>query len=310
MEALMKKIVPLFVCALVGVVSCGTNEIEDPEPIEVADSSLLYSLCLGLPDVDLDLVCNDVDNCPDVCNPDQKDTDCDGVGNACDNCPYTSNPDQKDTDCDGVGDACDNCPYVANPDQKDTDGDGKGDACDTPCGGCGGAGGGGAGGGGTGGGGAGGGGAGGGGAGGGGAGGGGAGGGGGGDCEDDYSCGCTLTQGYWRNHPEDWDFAPNTQFFGNVGMTYYDALTTSPAGNMYYVLAKQYIAAKLNGLNDASVPPDVTAAFNDATTLFIHNTPAQVGASNSLENQAEDLADVLVEYNEGDSNPGPDHCDD
>jgi len=57
------------------------------------------------------------------------DTDEDGVGDDLDNCPDIANPDQTDLDADGVGDACDNCPEVPNPDQADSDGDGVGDAC-------------------------------------------------------------------------------------------------------------------------------------------------------------------------------------
>ena len=81
-------------------------------------------------DSDEDEVPDELDNCPDVYNPDQTDTDLDGVGDACDNCPTVGNPGQEDQDDDGVGDACDNCPSVANPDQTDSDGDGAGDACD------------------------------------------------------------------------------------------------------------------------------------------------------------------------------------
>jgi hypothetical protein len=60
------------------------------------------------------------------------DSDGDGICDAVDNCPAVANPDQKDTDHDGVGDACDNCPTVANPDQKDSDHNGVGDACQAP----------------------------------------------------------------------------------------------------------------------------------------------------------------------------------
>ncbi|MCW5801311.1 MAG: thrombospondin type 3 repeat-containing protein [Deltaproteobacteria bacterium] len=109
-----------------------------------------------LTDRDSDGVPDNLDNCPDLSNPDQVDTDGDGQGDACDtdddndgvadgsdNCPLVPNPDQTDTDGDGVGDACDNdadgdsipnaddnCPFAANGDQTDLDGDGLGDACD------------------------------------------------------------------------------------------------------------------------------------------------------------------------------------
>ncbi len=117
-------------------------------------------------DSDGDGITDDLDNCPSINNPDQKDTDDDGTGDACDsdsdgdgisddedNCPLISNPDQKDADSDGIGDACestggpgdgdldededgiknddDNCPTDPNPSQIDSDGDGLGDACDS-----------------------------------------------------------------------------------------------------------------------------------------------------------------------------------
>jgi len=49
----------------------------------------------------------DLDNCPDVYNPDQADSDVDGVGDLCDNCVDVYNPDQTDSDGDQIGDACD-----------------------------------------------------------------------------------------------------------------------------------------------------------------------------------------------------------
>ena len=71
-------------------------------------------------DVDDDAVPNDIDNCPNVYNPDQQDTCGDGIGDAC----------RPDTDGDGIPDDCDNCPTVSNSDQKDTNGNGTGDVCD------------------------------------------------------------------------------------------------------------------------------------------------------------------------------------
>jgi hypothetical protein len=65
----------------------------------------------------------------DPCAGHGGDTDGDGICDDVDNCPNTYNPDQKDSDGDGIGDVCDNCPSVFNPDQLDRYGLGKGDAC-------------------------------------------------------------------------------------------------------------------------------------------------------------------------------------
>jgi hypothetical protein len=80
-------------------------------------------------DTDSDTIPDNIDNCRNTPNSDQRDVDGDGIGDACDNCRNNPNPDQLDTDGDGIGDACDNCPTVFNPDQLDTDGNGQGDAC-------------------------------------------------------------------------------------------------------------------------------------------------------------------------------------
>jgi len=57
------------------------------------------------------------------------DTDRDGIADDVDNCPNVANPDQADEDKDGIGDACDPCPIVAGA-SPDTDGDHIPDACD------------------------------------------------------------------------------------------------------------------------------------------------------------------------------------
>ncbi|MCH8252895.1 MAG: hypothetical protein IID36_10630, partial [Planctomycetes bacterium] len=112
----------------------------DPDPDDCDD------------DADDDGVCDDVDNCPGVSNPDQIDADGDGRGAACDSdddnpnecadtdgdtcddCSsgtYDPGNDGDDADGDGICDDGDNCKDIANPDQGDQDGDGVGDECDS-----------------------------------------------------------------------------------------------------------------------------------------------------------------------------------
>lgn len=77
--------------------------------------------CISGPgDPDGDGLCNAIDSCEDVANPDQSDLDLDRIGDACD----------PDLDGDAFANLQDNCAEFANPDQLDTDGDGAGDACD------------------------------------------------------------------------------------------------------------------------------------------------------------------------------------
>jgi hypothetical protein len=135
--------------------------------------------------------------------------------------------------------------------------------------------------------------------------------------------GCTLTQGYWKTHstygpaskPDaTWNLlpgglGPNTVFFLS-GASWYQVFWTAPAGNAYYNLADQYMAARLNILDGASAPSSVTNAIATATTLFQTYTPAAIGAlkgSDALRKQFVELAGILGSYNEGLIGPG--HCD-
>jgi len=78
--------------------------------------------CVGNIDADGDRdgVPDDVDNCPQVRNPDQSDIDENGAGDKCD----------QDMDGDTIVNMRDNCPKISNPGQRDRDSDNDGDACD------------------------------------------------------------------------------------------------------------------------------------------------------------------------------------
>ena len=130
--------------------------------------------------------------------------------------------------------------------------------------------------------------------------------------------GCTYTQGYWKTHskygpagPRDatWDkilpSAEDSPFF-NSGKSWVEILQTPSHGNAYYILAKQYIAAKLNVLNMASSPDDVNTAIAWATAKFAAAPGDQLAPLD--EAQALTYATLLDTYNNGDIGPG--HCGD
>jgi hypothetical protein len=132
--------------------------------------------------------------------------------------------------------------------------------------------------------------------------------------------GCTLTQGYWKTHSEfgpapydnTWALLPNgasTTFFLS-GTSWFNVFWTAPAGNVYYQLAHQYMAAVLNKLNGASSTSAVDAAITAAEGFFNTYTPAQAGAlgkTSAARTNALAWAGTLGSYNEGAIGPG--HCD-
>lgn len=132
--------------------------------------------------------------------------------------------------------------------------------------------------------------------------------------------GCTYTLGYWKTHskagpaPYDptWALLPggleqNTSFFLS-GKTWLAVFNTAPAGNAYYQLSQQYMAAKLNVLGGAD-PTAAAAAIAAAETLFNTYTPAQVAAlpkNSAVRAQFIALSGTLDQYNNGIIGPG--HC--
>jgi len=134
-----------------------------------------------------------------------------------------------------------------------------------------------------------------------------------------HGTGCTLTQGYWKTHSKygpaakpdpAWNLlpgglGPDTKFFLS-GKTWYQVFWTTPAGgNVYYILAHQYEAARLNILNGASSTAAVDSAIAWSTTFFNTYTPSS-SLSSSVKNAALAAATTLGNYNEGAIGPG--HC--
>lgn len=135
--------------------------------------------------------------------------------------------------------------------------------------------------------------------------------------------GCTYTLGYWKTHV---NYAPKPQFakkrdaawdlidganalnenalFFSSGKSYVAVMWTPPAGNSYYVLAQQYIAAKLNVLDGAS-DSAIALQLAQAEALFTAYGPnAQYWKKNQT--TVATLAGMLAAFNEGTTGPG--HC--
>lgn len=125
--------------------------------------------------------------------------------------------------------------------------------------------------------------------------------------------GCTLTQGFWKNHyPEAWpaDVLAGGLTLGSVTYTaaqLVDILGQPVQGNGLVSLSHQLIATKLNiasGADPSSIQADVDAA--DALIGGLVVPP--VGSGSLSPSSTSALNDSLTDFNEGTTGPG--HCDD
>jgi hypothetical protein len=124
--------------------------------------------------------------------------------------------------------------------------------------------------------------------------------------------GCTLTQGFWKNHPGSWPVSMLT--LGS--MTYseselIDLLETPPKGDASLILAHQLIAALLNVDNGAGTSATVASAIADAQawlSMFSGSLPYGIPASSSDGSVAVTLSSELDAFNEGKT--GTPHCSD
>jgi hypothetical protein len=136
-----------------------------------------------------------------------------------------------------------------------------------------------------------------------------------GECEPKpANPGCTVTQGYWKNH--DWPvhpiWPPSTlatwpdivgwKFFDS-GMEWPDVLNVEPRGDAYLILAHQYIAAILNQQNGAYVPDEVRQTLVDAYGYFSSSPAQRATVSRELLLKWKDVLDA---YNNGLA--GVPHC--
>ena len=87
--------------------SCQTSQAIVTDAVRASDGSATGDGPAPAGDRDGDGIPDDVDNCPDVPNPDQGNEDGDRFGDVCDPCPVVADDDPLDSDGDGVADACD-----------------------------------------------------------------------------------------------------------------------------------------------------------------------------------------------------------
>jgi len=119
--------------------------------------------------------------------------------------------------------------------------------------------------------------------------------------------GCTYSQGYWKNHPDDWPV--EEVVLGEVKYIKTEAieiLKTPPKGDATYILAHQLIAAMLNfanGANSNVIEGTITAADGWLMANELGSDPREAEREKGIE-----LSESLESFNTGEIWPGA--CDD
>jgi len=130
------------------------------------------------------------------------------------------------------------------------------------------------------------------------------------DCID-QPCGitgCTLTQGFWKNHAQVW--AVTSLKLGTVTYTQaqlLDILNQPVKGNGLVSLAHQLIAAKLNGANGATCAT-VAKLISDADKIIGGLVVPPVGSGSLSTSSVGTLVTGLDNFNEGLLANCPGHC--
>ena len=121
---------------------------------------------------------------------------------------------------------------------------------------------------------------------------------------------CTVSQGYWENHPESWSRVL-TLTLGSVTYTQAQilAILRQPArGNGLVSLAHQLIATRLNLLLGVVPPASVSLAVDLADTTIGTLVVPPIGGGQLLPCSTSALTWMFREFNSGSIGPG--HCPD
>lgn len=117
---------------------------------------------------------------------------------------------------------------------------------------------------------------------------------------------CTLTQGYWKNHPGEWPVA--SLELGTVTYTKAELLSILDepvAGNGLLSLSHQLIATKLNVASGST--NTVSVEIGQADSLIGALVVPPVGSGFLTTASVASVAQALDDYNTGKTGPG--HCD-
>ncbi len=129
-----------------------------------------------------------------------------------------------------------------------------------------------------------------------------------GEGEGETGEGCTLTQGYWKNHEESWAVSSLTLGGVSYGQSeLLDLLRTPPAGgDVSLILSHQLIAAMLNVASGAAFSG---SGIDDANAWLAANADGDGRLPFGVHGDADAtaLASALDDFNNGLTGPG--HCD-
>ena len=118
---------------------------------------------------------------------------------------------------------------------------------------------------------------------------------------------CPLSQGYWKNHPDDWPASALPMLLGTTNSytksELLDILNMPIKGDASLILARQLIAAKLN-LANGSDPTPVSATISDADALIgAASIPMGIKPNSATGQLMTSYAGVLDDYNNGNLTP-------